>query len=679
MNKRITYRKRKKNNYFPTSFWRYFTWVLTGIVVAFSLTSIFISGKFSLRYLYDVGDVYEIQDAYYLSASEQENGHRESSGKVVLDKGEFIYSVNIYGNTDQWNYFCVQLDNLSEETVHWNVSYVLQGNDEASESYSYELVEGANYIPVAKNTFNLINIEIIGPDGTSFDITDMQLRENKPVFSWGKAIAVFAGAFIGFCCLSAFIFVVLKKSKIRCNPYCWIDILQDLYILIAEQFRKLVSFIPQSGHIRNYCRTALFLLIFLYSVYVEIAGTYYRSFKYHLVIYAVLLLLIAALSIKASLKKVNWNNPLVWSWLVLFIMTAISDFLVSKFFAYVGYVIILIIGFLIFIWNNMKKSSEIIADFVRAVHLFLVISTLFCLIFRPESGELRYSGFTGNPSIFALYMATCWGVTLGELESRVRKGQQLKKILPYVVELCVIISFCWKSQSAGPVLCMTGMTFIWLFKMVRYTRGKVLRKSLVTVVLSVGILIFPVYGGLTWGLQNISPALEAKVTFEGETQIARTNFGPVVYAAEQSRLAQKFSSSSLSQILSGRDYYWRTYLRDMNLVGHERNPVMWGHIRLPHNSLLGIAHRYGVFSVVPYVIMLAATIVGTIRFGRKRVRYSTVPFYVCLSSIIMSLFDNVEQPFVWLPWIGMYLMMGCAFANFGKSTDVARRRKTIKS
>ena len=672
----------EKPNYrsVQTHFFKSLTWFMTGIVLAFSMAAVLISGTFSLQPLSKVRDVYEIRDNVYQAAVELENGHQETSGRVVLDKGEFFYNIGIQDYTNQLNYFCVWLKDISTETVHWEVVYENQRENKVSEVYSCELTEGLNLIPVEKNNFNVISIDITGENGTSFYVESMQLRENEPVFTWGKGILIFSVVFAIYCLISALIYKAAKRMKIRWNPYCWIDILQEIYILVAEQLRKIVSFIPQSGSVRNYCRTGLFLLIFLYTVYVDSSGTYYSKSKYNLVIYLLLLIFIAVLSVESKLEKRNWNNPLVWSWLVLWMMACISDFFVPKGYRYTGYVMILAGGFLIFVWNNMKKPSEFIADFVRAVHIFFWMMTVYCLICRPETSELRYSGFSNNPSVFALYLGTCWAVVLGELESRVRKREQLRKMIPFVIEGCAVASFSWKSQSACPLLCMAGITFIWLFKMVRRTRKKPIRKNLAAVIISAAILILPVYGGLTWGLMNIPGTFGTEITYEIETRIPRTQLGLVANAAgEGSRLVQKFSSSSLSQILSGRDYYWRTYLRDMNILGHEDMPRMWGHRRLPHNAVIGIAHRYGVFAAVPYVIMLIAAIVRTSGHGRKKARYAAVPFYVCLSSIAMSMADNLEQPFVWLPWIALYVMMGCAFRKKKKNRSSLRPAKARES
>ena len=86
---------------------------------------------------------------------------------------------------------------------------------------------------------------------------------------------------------------------------------------------------------------------------------------------------------------------------------------------------VLVVGFFIFIWNNMEKPEVLTRNFVRAVHIFLVLITLFCLLCRPENAgkaAMRYAGISKNPSIFALYLGTIFSVLLGEIENSIKKG-----------------------------------------------------------------------------------------------------------------------------------------------------------------------------------------------------------------------------------------------------------------
>lgn len=637
---------------------------LTGMIFSLSITAMILSENPSINPFYNVGEVSEIRETVYKTNVEQSNGYQEYTGRVILDQGSFSYDIEVQGNTNDWNYLCIWLKDVSKEPIRWEVTYI--NEEEAKDyekTYSLNLEEGENLLPVEKNNFNLIHIDIIGENGTTFYITNIQLREAKPVFAWGKAISIFFSAFVSFFALTIILYIIIKKNKIRINLYCWVEILQSIYIAVAEQFLKLSFFV--SRNIRKWGRTTLFELLFLYMAYTTAVGDIGGKFKYSLFIYILLLLLISILCLERKPEKKNWNNPLVWSWIMLWVIACVSDFLVPKEYRYIGYIMILFMGLLILAWNNMRKPTELIADFSRAVHIFFIIITIFCLIYRPETEGIRYTGFCGNPGIFSMYLGTCWAVTLGELESVVRRGARVRNIFFLILEGCLIISFCWKSQSTGPFLCMVGLAFIWLLKMLWYTKKERTRRNLIFVIISSVIFILPVYGGLTWGLKYIPQKSDGEINYTEEINDTKEDIGFVAHAAEKNneepRLIKKFSSPTLSSILSGRDYYYRTYLRDMNLFGHENNPVLWGGRRWPHNAVLGIAHRYGVFASVPYVLMLVIILIKTYYYGKRNKRYVSVPFFVCLSSIVMSLSDNVELPFAWLPWIGLYLMMGCVF------------------
>lgn len=650
----------------------FFAWLLTGFIFSFSVCMVILSGSKSVSSLYDVGKVYEIRDDVYRSAIVRDKGHQESTGKVVLDQGLYEYGIGIVKNKNQYNYFCVQLKDLNTDAVEWTVDFRKQKNGEIKKSNkeSYSFTEGMNVINVPKNSFNTIAVEIQGENDTSFYVEKMQLRETKPVFDGNEALKNMLTFYLIYLFISGIFIFFWHKLNISFSLYGWIDVLQDIYISIGKQFGKAIDFFSLKKSIKNGLVTFVFVLMFLYNIWVEIEQTYYTRFKYHVVIYMILLMVIAILSMGSTLEKKRWNNTLVWSWLILWVMACISDFLLPKYFRFIGYVMVFAVGFLVFVWNNMEKPEELIRNFAHAVHILLFLITIFCLLCRPEiTGEtaIRYSGISKNPSFFALYLGTIFSVILGDIESLIKGGGGIKKIFPYILEGCVVLVFCWKAQSAGPLLCIAGISFIWLVKVAHHTKQKNCRKVLASIIICAVVMILPVYIGIDWGVKHIPQSLGMSVTFKGEEPIARQQYGMVAYAGDmkekfdESRIGQKIGKATLSEILSGRDYYYRGYLREMNLFGHKENPEMWGKKRKPHNAVLGIAHRYGIFASIPYILMLVMVIVRTFRYSNKLVSYAAVPFYVCLSSIVMSMADNVEQPFVWLPWIGLYLMMGIVF------------------
>lgn len=643
-------------------------WVLFGLVSSFVVCSMMLSGSLNINRFYDVGEVYEIRDNIFRTSIVQEGGHQEKTGEVVLDNGYFIYQIPMESNKNCWRYLCIKLRNT--DGIQWSINYLkeLNGDVIESEEYSYTLHSGMNLLDIPQDSFYSIQITATGDVGESFIVSSMQLRENAPVFTVKKACSIFILSFLLYVIIFGFLKYVCHKMGIKINIdlYHSLDILQNIYLVFIQQLQKAISCNPQKKIYIGYCRTSMFVMIFLYSMWVEMQDTYLTDYLYHVLIYFLFIMIIIVLSIEAKPTKKNWNNSLVCSWLILWIMAALSDFLIPKDFRFVSCMMVFVIGFFAFIWNNMQNPEEMTHDFVRAIHIFFIFILIFCLLCRPEIDGRRYSGISKNPGVFGLYLGTIWAVLLSEIETRIYEEHCLKKILPYILELCLVFSFCWKSQSATSLLCMFGLGVVFFLKLV-CSVSKKKKYLLMTVILFAAILYIPAYEGLSWGLKNIPQFTGISIVFENEEPIAKEEYGLVVYAKDfeeelkNSRIVQKFSGTSVSQMLSGRNYYYKTYLRNMNLFGHNENPEIWGVARLPHNALLAISYRYGIFSFIPYILMLATVLIRTFRYSIAKRKYASAPFFVCLSSIAMSILDNVEFPFFWLPWFGLYLLMGIAF------------------
>lgn len=652
----------------PYNLYKILTCLFMSILLSLTICSVVTTGFFPLRTpLFDTGDVYEINETIYKSEYSNTSGQQDNGGNILFKLGSYGYGISIVGNKNNWKYFCFSADNVNDQTIKITISFHRQKNNVIKSNYqeTYILEDGLNIYPVPNNSFNKIQLEFKGNPGNSFRIKKMELREKLPASNLNEILKVFLPLFLGYFIILWFLTSAFRKLKY--NIYSWIEVLQGIYILVSDQFRKIKLY--QKGNLRKYIRQTCFLLMFVYSVFVEISQNYYEKFKYHLVIYLILILIISVVSIEKSSGKKNWNNPLVWGWFVLCILMCISDFFTPKDFQFFGYGLLIVFGFYIFIWNNMQNPEELISDFNRSVHIFFIGILIFCLLFRPELDSARYSGISKNPSIFALYLVTIGATILGSLDNQIRNDKKWLNIILYIVEGCAVFTLIWKTQSAGPLLCVSIIAFIWLFRTHLYARKKQLKLMMVKLILTAVLCLIPVYAGLTWGLNHIPQSVNHTITFEGESPVAKTIYGNVAYAADlgdtlkETRLGQKFSSMTLSGIFSGRNYYYKTYLRNMNLIGHEDRPVMWGHRRLPHNAVIGIAYTYGIFAAIPYIIMLIAIIERTFKYSKNNIKYASLPFYVCLSSIIMAMSDNVEQPFVWLPWMGLYLMMGVAFPS----------------
>ena len=106
---------------------------------------------------------------------------------------------------------------------------------------------------------------------------------------------------------------------------------------------------------------------------------------------------------------------------------------------------------------------------------------------------------------------------------------------------------------------------------------------------------------------------------------------------------------------------WKQYIRGLNLYGHAANAVYNGKKVLPYNGFLLIAYRYGIVTVIPYVVMIAEAFCVCI----KKIREKQAGYYVCLFSgmgyVLLNTIQNVEVPYVGLNWLWMALMLGYCF------------------
>lgn len=650
-------------------------WLLVGILFSLIFCAMSFSYSYSTNPFYNVGEVVEIESSINLLEAFQEKGYREESGKVTLTKGAWKDVFFIKYSKKNLNNFCLLIDELNTNNVQCNVYFEKETKKKKyykTES-SFSLKNGWNVFRIDEKDYNIVTVEFLGQENSSFIIKNMQFRENPPKFNMKRFLVLFSKMYLLYTLISGIFILILWKRIVRkftVNLYLfkWITVLQQFYGIVAKELYNSFGGRIRGRKIKHYSRTIVFLLMFLYNIWVEMERIYYDRFKYHLVVYGILIVILIILMLEKNCKILNWNNHLVWSWIIFWAMACVSDFVITKEFRFVGYFMVVFVGMFIYVWNNMEAPGELLFDFTRAIHLLIFLISIFCLVFRPENDGMRYSGISKNPSIFALYLGTIWAVILSELERDIIKGNSKRKLIIHLVETCAVFTFFGKTQSVGPLACMCLLSFVWLVRVCHYVGSKK-KKTVALVIISGIVLLFPIYGSITWGLNHIPQALNTSISFEGELQIKKQEFGFVVYAGEieekikDTRLVQKFQTTSISKILSSRDYYYRAHLRDMNMFGHKDRLKIWGKRRLPHNALLGIAHRYGVFTLIPYVLMLLSIIYRTFLYSLSTENYSSMPLFICVSSIIMSMTDNVEQPFVWLPWIAMYLIVGIVFSD----------------
>lgn len=382
----------------------------------------------------------------------------------------------------------------------------------------------------------------------------------------------------------------------------------------------------------SYIRTAVIFMMIMASLYVERKDCYNRHFREFFALELIAVIVLAGITLlsKKETKPFNIDRLAVICWSGFALYTLLADILVDKKFRFAEALIFAGLFLLGYAWNKSADKQQIIKDLERAVQWFLFALLILSILLPAESNiEGRFSGPIRNPSIYALYLCAIWAVLLGSLDNKLRTGTHGAGLIMVLAEMLATMALMLLSQSLTPMIALVAATFIWFFRRVRLKKGT---KTAVKWLFIIGI------AGIAGMLLCV---------------VLVRNTG----AGSNIRIIQKIQSGDISEFLSDRNYYWHRYLSEMNLFGHRKKPFLWDHRILPHNALIGMMYWYGVPSVIPYILMMMMAIEKSFRFADTSVPYAAVPFYSIVSFVIMSMADNVEQPFVWLPWIACYLMM----------------------
>lgn len=633
-----------------------------GIMVSVVASFMIISEKSGIERIYDTGQVCDIFEDIYHEPGEGMEYLAEKGVLVVKEENAYKY-IDLYQMEEQWKYIVLELSGFNvEELACRLIFYDNVGAEQGTQDVS--LQPGKNCIKI-EGEQEYSGISFVFPQaGTEFYIEDMQFRTDKPVFSWDEFMKYAVISMAGYVLVSILGYTLWRRKRISLNWYAGIDGIQQSYCMIGN---KCTGFAQKLGdRTKSRLRTGLFLFMIIYMQIIMNLGLYESgvSYKYQALVCSEIIFGVALLCREQKLEKQNWNNKLAGSWYFLWLAACISDFLVTKRYAWTGYIMIFSVGQMFFMWNNMKDRSLLIKEWMTAIRWSFVCNVLFCFLCRPEVVGTRYIGGYYNPGMFAMYLLFVWLVLLQSVDEKLKQGMKLKYYLLEIIGSGILLTLLWKTQSASGILPAAVAFFIFGVKQIAGRRNGIVKLAVTTLLL--GMVVST---ATSWSINHIPQALHTEIKFESDTHIAQREMplGPVkVYAGNESitdsRIYQKlFKSPSLESFTTRRSVYWAGYLRGMNLLGNENKEYLWGKNRWPHNGFIAIAYRYGVFTVIPYTIMVITSMIYSWHYLRQKGAYGLFIFSVNICSFILILMENLELPFLFLCWFCMYLMMGILF------------------
>lgn len=638
-------------------------WLLVGIIFSLSVAAMLRSGSFDLDCFYNVGEVYDIagkqqREVYDASYDISENicrAESEHAGRYFLVYDEETKWRSLYFKAKLPDAESIQVTLECLDTTGTQVFWVQQ-----------EIVCGENQIPLPELNFSQGILWIDGQQGQQFLFYDMHLFERQAI-KFARRGYFYAGVVFLFYAITSVLCVKLFGQRVKkWNWYLPVDKMQEAYILVGDHFGAKIRLAEETKY---KIRTGLFVILFAYSYIAWESGNYNPGYRYHVLAGCILLLAIGLFSYEQPLHKVDWKNPLVLSFFLFGIGTILSDAIVpKKTYAYVGWVLILVFSFVFFLWNNSKKQYHIIQNILDALEIVFWINAVVCLLFRPIQEGMRYSGTATNPGMYAMYMAVMLVMFFAKIEEEWQQEKFRIRFLRYVAGFAAAWCMLWKTQSMTAIGTMLLAGFALVLRM-GLQRREILQKGkkrriFAGIAVLVGSSLF-----FSWGLTHICTGLGWTEVFPYKALYIsmewKNPFVEQVYAASENRVVRKLMSlTDIETLTSLRNLYWAAYARAMNLFGHTYKHIFWGETHWAHNGILWIAYYYGVFCAVPYILMFGCALVKAAKRVHIKVTagaYEIVPFGMLVVLFMISMADNVEQPFGLIVWYLFYLMPGLLF------------------
>lgn len=652
--------------------------VMMGIIISMAGTAMLISGSFNLAKFYNVDDIYDIpQSTLKLGGEGLAYNFKENCLEIQADTSKKVIEI-AQKQQGKWNYIYINIDKLSKENLDVNIQYY-NNSDEMVYETNKLLVTGKNLIYSNGVSYSKVYFVFEKQKGEQFNIKKIQFSKQEITFNIYYAVLYFVFLFIVYLAVQKLIVNKLKKINFKISFYSLIEKLQKLYIKFGD-FAGVVS-LKLNTKMKHKIRIFLFTMLFIYMEFMSSNNLYLNTnyFKYHMYLSILAIIIIALSCYEKPLHLTNWNSRYVKAWFTLWIIAVISEFIVPKRYLFQGLIMIFVMSFFYFMWNNMDDMDTILIDLRNSLKWWFLINILPCYFLRPYIQGTRYMGMTKNPNILAMGLIFVMAAFLSEFEIYIRKKEQLftKDILLNLVSIGIAFDFILKTGSSSGLLPTLLLIFVFVIRQIKYIKNKKTFKQLGYLALSLLIIIIA-YRISDIGLNNIPVKVSEIINYEYKTDIIITENelknpfklevrAGFIESIKNNRVYQKLlNSTSFENFTSARNLFWLGYIRELNLWGHEFAPMLWGGRRSAHNAVLAIAYRYGVFAVIPYLIILFYYFKFSILYKEKKENYSGIEYFVkalALNLVILLMVENVEFPFYYISWYCLYLFIGYNFGN----------------
>lgn len=672
-----------------------FTILLTGLLLCYSVVMMHIGGSFNIREFLSSGQVCDFTREDLQSSSSNWQ-YSEEDGGHWIQKNKALKKWKIGKKATGWNFLYLTVGEMSAEPMDIRIIYYNKAGQKTAEQ-PHMLTTGENIVILQYPDEELyrMGIRIYGAKGQFLSIQSMQLRENALGFSlrrFGKLMAI---SYAGFLAALAVFWQLWKRVRKRMpgntqrvneqeegphfdiligidktavqkqhNKGSCLKTLQEIYqILIEDICRWAHQRTVSKG--REASRKLLWCFLFLWMTAANALGwcTDGQAHRYYMLSLSLIFLMLAVLSWDGPSHYVNWRNPLCLAWLWLWLGTLLSDVFVVSDHKWHGIPMLFACGILIFVWNNRKDPEKLISEILWALEVDFGIALLFCMIFRTKKLAVRYNGIFPDSQQFAMYAALMLAVFLVEIGNLPGQKNLFRKSIWPVTGAALSLFFLQRAGSRSGFVTLAvllGIFVIWNY----YRREDWLRewKTFAVCGFKAGLIaVFCVFI-VHVSIKYLPGALGTEVAFEQEHLVS--SLWP-----EQMADFDALEPGLMEGVQSAKDIdygmYWKNYIRRLGFTGSSQEVRLRRESIPSNNTYLQMMYRYGIFILIPFLVLQISLIGEGISKIRKGTREDIWVFMTGAVFLCFCFVTDADVAAGHPLWFCYYGGMGYWFSSYG--------------
>lgn len=645
--------------------------LFAGFLMSFLVTMLYIGGDLNFQEFSSAGRVYDFSQKEICKTVSRWRYSEEEEG-FWIRKDNALKKYLLDGGEHKWRYLYITVKELSMSPIPANIVYYNKENKKITEQ-SISLEQGENIIILNEEIpMYRMGIRLLEGDGQFIAIQSMQLRWNPSGIAPGRFEKIFLISYGGFLAALGGYFFVRRKGIVKIpekgQGYFkqWIDLLMYAYHLCIDGAGKIIyDKFPKKE--RRFFRRLLFCLIFLWMVFANVSGWIVNNerYRYHILICSVMILLISVFTWEKPVKGQNWTTVICKAWFLLAVGMVISDLFVDTRAKFAGIAMLLPCGILIAVWRSMKQPKELVYEILQALEIDFGIAVIYCMVFRTKKLTIQYNGIFRSSDEFSMYAVLMLSVFMMEIYWLINKEKRdFRKFIVYMTGAAVSFYFVIRAAAGTGIAAVLCIFLILTVRECRVHRKWIekMKKIVSTVVFASGVAFLCVCA-VHFSTKYLPEFLHTELKYNNERLVS--NVSP-----EEMKAFEELQPGLMKGVVSRESMeipvIQRNYIRKLGMIGRGEKVKVFRKAVPAYSGYLQQAYRYGIFILLPYVILqigMAAKGIRECRRSKEEGDFSLWIFMVSAIFICFSMRGNTETAFGHPLWLCFYMLAGFWFED----------------